>query len=73
MTEYHPIDANTPPPLEQRLLLWFIGRNAPKAAHCWTIGTVSGHEIGSVWVDGEYRPIEWFSHWQPLPPGPLRL
>jgi hypothetical protein len=69
-SQAQPIDANTPPPLERRLLLWFVGRDAPKAAHCWTIGTVSAHQTGEVWIDGDYRPIEWFSHWRELPPHP---
>jgi hypothetical protein len=68
-----PIDANSPLPVEKRLLLWFIGRNAPKAAHCWTIGTISAHQVGEVWTDGDYKPIEWFSHWMELSPPHPRL
>ena len=69
-SQAQPIDANTPPPLERRLLLWFIGRDAPKAAHCWMTAVISAHRLGYVFNNGEYSPIEWFSHWRELPPPP---
>jgi len=60
-------------PLDEPLLLWFVGRiRAPKWAHACCIGTISSYKPGKVW-DGaacDYRPIEWFSHWMPLPKGP---
>lgn len=57
-------------PINKRIMLWFIGNNAPKVAHTWVIGEVSSHKPGYVWIDGDYRPIEWFSHWRPLPSAP---
>lgn len=72
MSNWEPIDANTPPPLDRPVLLWFVGRNAPKAAHACAIGSVSSHQPGEVWIDGDYRPVEWFSHWQQLPAGPTQ-
>lgn len=65
-----PIDANTPPPLDERLLLWFIGADAPSAAHCWTTGIISSHRPGFVFRGDGYSPIEWFTHWQPMPCSP---
>jgi hypothetical protein len=59
-------------PLDKPVLLWFVGRNAPEAAHSCEIGSISSYQPGMVWTDGDYRPIEWFSHWQPLPDGPIR-
>lgn len=72
---WQPIDANTPPPLDRPILLWFVGNNAPKVAHACAIAHVSSYEVGKVWdgAAGDYRPIEWFSHWQPLPAGPSQL
>lgn len=67
---WQPIDANTPPPVDKPVLLWFIGLNAPKAAPACAIGSVSSNQHGEVWIDGDYRPIEWFSHWRLLPDGP---
>lgn len=59
-------------PVDKPVMLWFIGNNAPKAAHACAIGAISSHEPGFVWIDGNYRPIEWFSHWRLLPAGPQR-
>lgn len=68
MTEWQEFSGLTP--IDKPLLLWFIGRDAPKVAHGCAIGSVSSHEPGMVWIDGDYRPIEWFSHWMTLPAGP---
>ncbi|WP_441235682.1 hypothetical protein [Bradyrhizobium sp. 930_D9_N1_4] len=65
-----PIDANTPPPLDERLLLWFIGADAPKAAQCWTTGIISSHRPGFVFRGDGYSPVEWFTHWVEMPPAP---
>lgn len=59
-------------PIGRRILLWFVGNNAPRVAHCQIIGTISALEEGKVWDGETYRPIEWFSFWQHLP-GPPSL
>lgn len=65
------LDKDTP--LQARVLLWFVGNNAPRAAHTWVIGEVSAHEPGKIWDGQRYRPSEWFTHWMPLPEPPLLL
>lgn len=68
MQEWETFSGNTP--IGKWILLWFIGNNAPKAAHSCTIGQISAHEPGKVWDGQGYRPVEWFSHWMPLPAPP---
>lgn len=64
---------NSARPLDQPVLLWFVDRNAPKSARACAIGSISSYEPGMVWINGEYRLVEWFSHWMRLPSDPLPL
>ena len=50
------------------VLLWLVTVNPENS------GVVMGqrciHEEGKFWDGATYRPMEWISHWQPLPPPP---
>lgn len=72
MGEWQPIETA---PAEKRIMLWWVGRHderypqgpAPPTA---AFGTISAYEVGKVWSEGAYIPLDCYSHWQPLPEAP---
>lgn len=68
MTDWQTFSGATP--INKWILLWFVGKNAPELAQAPIIGVVSDYEPGQVWDGHSYRPVEWFSHWAPLPEKP---
>lgn len=78
---WQPIDTA---PLGVRVLLWWVGDNAPLSAHGAIIAVVTYYEIGdpitaqpveplraaSYWDGTTYRDLAWVTHWMPLPQAP---
>jgi hypothetical protein len=68
MTDWDTFSSLTP--INKWILLWFVGDDAPEAAQMPVLGQISSHAPGMVWDGHIYRPMEWFSHWAPLPEKP---
>jgi len=69
MIEWKPIETA---PLDRPVLLWWVGgTKLPKAPPTCTIGAVSSHEQDMVWIDRDYHPTRFYTHWAPLPDGPV--
>jgi len=60
-------------PYETRVLLWFVtvpdheGHKGPDGV---VIGQRSFYESGKFWDGYTLRPMEWVTHWMPVPAGP---
>ena len=70
MTGWQPIETA---PVDERVLLWFVSCNPENTyAHTAIFGQVSSYESGKYWdgAIGEYRELEWVTHWalEPEPP-----
>lgn len=52
------------------VLFWWVGMpNVKVAPSGWIKGELNPG-LG-VWDGNAYRPVEWFTHWRRLPPGPV--
>lgn len=59
-------------PQGEWVLFWWIGApDKKKESSGWVLGML-GQLRGEdgVWDGERHRPIEWFTHWRPLPPAP---
>lgn len=56
------------PEYQQNVLLWLVTVDPKNSG--WVLGQRSSHEEGKFWDGERYRPMQWITHWKPLPAAP---